>query len=159
MLNSIAWLALKRAAATGTIASLLSATVAAALGRKDAGTIAAPINAISHWVWGDRAFAHHEPTLRHTLAGYAIHNAASIFWAFFYELRMRSLPRASVATVAGNAMATAGIACVVDYQCTPERLKPGYEHKLSKPSLFLLYASFGLGLAAGHLVLRRMRVP
>jgi hypothetical protein len=51
--------------------------------------------------------------------------------------------------------ATSAIACFADYQLTPERLHPGYEKRLSTPSLALVYGVFGLGLAAGAMMIRR----
>jgi hypothetical protein len=46
------------------------------------------------------------------------------------------------------------VACFTDYQLTPPRLRPGYEERLSKPSLAVVYAAFGAGLAAGALLCR-----
>ena len=40
----------------GSCASVLSAAVLALAGQREAGSAAAPINAVSHWYWGDRAF-------------------------------------------------------------------------------------------------------
>ena len=40
----------------------------------------------------------------------------------------------------------AALACFVDYKMTPERLQPGFEKRLSTPSLFMVYASFGAAL-------------
>lgn len=37
----------------------------------------------------------------------------------------------------------------------PERIKPGYEKRLSRPSLALVYGAVAPGLAAGALVIRR----
>jgi hypothetical protein len=47
------------------------------------------------------------------------------------------------------------VACFVDYQLTPDRLKPGYERHLSRPSLAVVYGAFGVGLALGAMLSRR----
>ena len=57
-------------------------------------------------------------------------------------------------TLAASTAASA-VACFTDYQLTPKRLRPGYEERLSRPSLALVYGAFGLGLAAGALLIRR----
>ena len=53
------------------------------------------------------------------------------------------------------ATAASAVACFTDYPLTPRRLHPGYEMRLSTPSLALVYGAFGLGLAAGALLCRR----
>ncbi len=57
-------------------------------------------------------------------------------------------------TLAASAAASA-VACFTDYQLTPRRLHPGYEKRLSTPSLALVYGAFALGLAAGAMATRR----
>jgi hypothetical protein len=42
----------------------------------------------------------------------------------------------------------------VDYRLTPRRLMPGYERRLSQPSLLAVYAAFAAGLALGDALLR-----
>jgi hypothetical protein len=52
-------------------------------------------------------------------------------------------------------VAASGVACFVDYQLTPTRLTPGFEHRLGKPELVNVYACFALGLAIGSLLMRK----
>jgi hypothetical protein len=40
----------------------------------------------------------------------------------------------------------------VDFQLTPERLTPGFEHRLSHRSLAAVYGAFAVGLAVGALL-------
>jgi hypothetical protein len=47
---------------------------------------------------------------------------------------------------------------VVDYGITPKRLTPGWELTLSKPSMAGAFAGLALGLAAGALASRRVRL-
>jgi hypothetical protein len=153
-----------RAAATGALVSGSAAAVAstaalAALGRRETGSAFAPTNATSRWVHGDDAALHDEPDARHTLVGYAIHHMASLFWATIYERWFGDArDRGEVGTALGGGALVAGIACFVDYQLTPRRLQPGYELRLSRPALAIVYGAFAAGLAAS-LALRRTRSP
>jgi hypothetical protein len=45
----------------------------------------------------------------------------------------------------------------VDYTVTPERLRPGFEHRLSTGAMTVVYAALALGLAAGCLLAKRQR--
>lgn len=137
----------------GSLASLTSMAALLAAGRRQAGTPIAPLNATSHWIWGDRALRQEQPSLRHTATGYLIHHAASVFWGVIYARvwatrRRATSPRAALA----GAAVTSGVACLVDYRLTPQRLTPGFEHHLSRPALGAVYACFALGLAAGALL-------
>ena len=44
---------------------------------------------------------------------------------------------------------TAATAYAIDYTITPERLRPGYEHRLSRTSLAYSYVALAVGLALG----------
>lgn len=139
--------AMQDGAVSGSIASLLSTVVLAVQGQREAGSPFAPTNAISHWIWGDRAAAHDEANRRHTLVGYTIHHAASTLWAVCYEKWFGDqLQRKNVVPAAAGAAAVSAMACFVDYQTTPKRLRPGYEMRLSRSSLFWVYAAVGAGL-------------
>ena len=96
---------------------------------------------------------HDGPTWRHTLAGYAIHHVASVFWATFYERWFgRAKDRGDLPRAVAGGLAVSAVACFVDYRMTPHRLQPGYEMRLSKPALAAVYTCFGLGLALGAFV-------
>jgi len=149
---NIAW---RRGLVGGTAASLLSSAALVARGRREA-SACAPINATSHWIWGERAFDQYAPSLRHTLPGYLIHHGCAVFWAVIFErLCGRLLDRQQPPLTLGMAGGAAAVACFIDYECTPDRLKPGYEQHLSRPSLAVVYAGFGLGLALGAMLCRR----
>jgi hypothetical protein len=148
--------ALQRGLVGGATSSLVSTAALALLGKGGAGSAYAPTNAISHWIWGEKAARRHHPSLRYTLTGYLIHHASATFWAVLFErlLGERLDRRNTVATLAA-ATAASAVACFTDYQLTPQRLRPGYEKHLSRPSLALVYGVFGLGLAAGAMLCRR----
>jgi hypothetical protein len=149
--------ALREGAFTGSIAAALSGAYLAWRGSRH-GEPAAPINAVSHWFWGDRSLRQDAPSLAYTLAGYVTHHCASIFWAVLHARLWAMQPQARrpVPALAGAAAASS-VACFVDYQLTPKRLTPGYEHRLNHKELAGVYVVFALGLAAGTLLLRNRR--
>src|SRR5690606_24333226 len=114
---------------------------------------AAPVNAVSHWYWGDPALRKRRADARHTLSGYLIHHGASVFWAGLYAWVARDRPvlREPTGAVLGS-LPTTALACFVDFRLTPARLTPGFEHRLSRPALAGVYAAFALGLAAGTIL-------
>lgn len=143
---------------TGSVASVASTAVLAALGRREIGHAAAPVNAVSHWVWDRESLRADGATARHTLTGYLVHHGASVFWATLYARAWgwRDEAKRPLPALAGAAVASA-VACCVDFKATPERLTPGFEHRLSLRSLALVYASFALGLAAANVALGARR--
>lgn len=147
--------AFREGAVTGSLASLFSAAYLAWAGYRR-GTPAAPVNAVSHWVFGRRSLQQDEASLRYTLTGYVTHHLAAIFWGVLYAKAWgaRAAAKAPVPAVAG-AVAAADVACFVDYQLTPKRLTPGFEHRLGRPEMAKVYAFFALGLAVGTLLMRR----
>jgi hypothetical protein len=134
---------------SGAAASIASTTVLGFRGLRECDSMSAPINVISRWIWGDRAAVEDDPSLAHTAVGYGIHHASSVLWATVYEkfLGEHASPRKLVPSLAGG-LAVAGLACFVDYKCTPYRLEPGFEKRISLPSMAGVYAAFGLTLAA-----------
>lgn len=143
--------ALHRGLISGSVASLSSTAVLSACGADEQGTPYAPTNATSQWLWGEYAALQNTPSLRHTLPGYLIHHASSVFWAVIYE-QWCGARRDSPAVLAARAAAIAGLACCVDLKLTPRRLRPGFEKRLSKRSLLLVYGSVAMGLAAASLL-------
>ena len=150
----------------GMAANLLSAAVLMLRGRQESTTLG-PINAVSHWAYGKEALQQDDATLRHTATGAAIHAGSSLFWAALYDfvvvkplLRRQpvaSEPMAAAAPLLVGAAAVATVAAAVDLKLVPERLTPGFQHRLSNTSLVLTYAAFGVGLAVGGLLQLRGR--
>jgi hypothetical protein len=148
--------AMQRGLLSGSSASLLSTVVLAAMGKRETGSMVAPTNAVSHWIWGDKAARHDEASLRYTLTGYAIHHVSATFWAVLFERFMGDrLDKNDLPTTLAASAAASAVACFTDYQLTPKRLHPGYEKRLSTPSLALVYGAFAVGLAAGAMAIRR----
>jgi hypothetical protein len=138
---------------SGTVASVASTISLALLGKAELDKSAAPVNGPSQWIWGRHAPYQNRFSLRYTIVGYLIHHAASVFWAVWYERLRQRLPAAeNPAAVLAPAVATAAAAYTVDFHLTPQRLTPGFEHRLSKRSLLTVYGTFALGLAATALL-------
>jgi hypothetical protein len=148
--------AFRRGLVGGATSSVLSTAALAMLGRRDAGSAYAPTNAVSHWMYGDEALREYTPSLRHTVPGYLIHHGSATFWSVLFErLCGDLLDRKAPMTTLGVATAASAVACFADYQLTPDRFKPGFEHHLSRPSLAVVYGAFGVGLALGAMLCRR----
>ncbi|HEY8102240.1 MAG TPA: hypothetical protein VIF82_15970 [Burkholderiaceae bacterium] len=149
--------ALRDGAVSGAIAAAASAAALAARGKHESGTPFGPVNAISHWIWGDEAAQHNAPSSRYSLLGYMIHHSASTLWATIYEKWFGKhadiqAENREIGKILAGGIAVSALACFVDYKMTPHRLQPGYEMRLSSKSLLIVYAAFGLGLALRGLV-------
>ncbi len=146
---------LREGAVAGTAASVLSTLVLALVGRRQAGSAAAPVNAASHWLWGDESLRADAWDGRHTLVGALTQHAASIFWATLYARLYghRAEAKEPVQALAGG-IATSAAAYVIDYTVTPRRFTPGYEHRLDGRGMLAVYGALALGFAAGAMALR-----
>jgi hypothetical protein len=124
-----------------------SAAAALACSHRENGHAARPMNAVTHIIDGGAPPADDGEGRRNTLLGFAIHTAASIWWAAFYEpLKRKPL---------GGAAGIAALAYVVDYYVVSRRFQPGFEAYLSKRSLFAVYAALAAGFAASALMQAR----
>ena len=96
----------------------------------------------------------------HTLVGYAIHHAASVFWAGLLVAALQRRPEGRTpARVVSGCVAASGVACVVDFKLTPRRFTPGFEHRLSKRALGATYALFAVGLLLGLARIGYLHMP
>jgi hypothetical protein len=154
--------AMKRALTSGTLAGIATVAATALAGKRETGFHAAPINATSHIVWGDKAAMQNRPSLKYTLTGVMLNHAAVIFWAAIYEkfFGMRLDPMSKQVSplrpLVGSAIVSAG-AYVTDYYLVPRRLTPGFEKRLSDKSLIIFYGVLALGLAARDLIALRSK--
>ncbi|MDA8521916.1 hypothetical protein [Acidovorax sp. NCPPB 4044] len=149
---------LREGAVAGSWASVLSTLALLWAGRRQARTALTPVNAVSHWLWGDPALREHRPRLSHTLPGYAIHHGASMFWAAASAAARDASGRPPEATwpaVCRRAAVTSAIACTVDFRLTPHRFTPGFEHHLGRGAIAAVYVAFGAGLAIGTAIALR----
>lgn len=146
---------LPRACISGTVAGLCAAAAAAYGARRDGGTACAPINAVTHCLWPEKAMREQRFSARYTLLGLGIHQAAAVFWALVFERLVPRVPRKHPATVVAAAAGTAATAYYVDYHVVPKRLTPGFEAHLGSKSMARVYVGIAVGLAAVALLRRR----
>jgi hypothetical protein len=138
-----------QAVASGLAAGLISGLLLAWRGRIDNKTACSALNAPSHWLWDDEALKHDGPSVRYTVVGTVIHQASSLLWSSIYAWLQRRHRCPSVAAAAADAVAVTAVAAVVDLVVVPRRLTPGFERRLSAPSLGWVYGGFAVGLAIG----------
>jgi hypothetical protein len=133
---------------TGAVVTAATTTAVAVLGKLEGGSAVAPINAVSHILWGDEEDNTEEVDVQHTLAGAGLNAMAVTSWAGVFELFMprNEAPTVQRALLVGSA--TAAAAYITDYHVVPKRLTPGFEKKLSAPALFGVFATLALSLAA-----------
>lgn len=149
------------AAALGSTAVATAATTASLVwfGKRHARTPWAPLDAVSHIAWGDRAFARDELDVRHTLVGTMLDACAVAGWAAVHGLivgrPMSTRFAVPLALASGAAVATA--AYVFDFKLVPKRLSPGFEWKLPRRQLRAVYVVLAASLAAGSLLVRALR--
>ena len=149
---------LRKAMVSGAVASVLSTISLAFLGKSELDRTAAPVNGPSQWIWGRHAPFKNRFSWQYTVVGYAIHHAASVFWAIFHEKHQEQLdPATGSGALIVPAIVTTAAAYVVDFYVVPKRLSPGFEQRLSKGALFIVYGTFALGLAGGALINRQCR--
>jgi hypothetical protein len=143
---------------TGSFASVVSTAALAALAKAEGKRAAQPANSTSHWLHGERAASFGGIDFAHTGIGLATHHASVLFWALPLEVWLAFHPPRSSIELLRDAAVVSAIAAVVDYGITPKRLTPGWELTLSKPSMAGAFAGLALGLAAGALASRRVRL-
>ena len=141
---------------SGALAAAFSAAVVMVAGRRQGGSAVAPVNAISHWMWGDEAARSERVDVRHTLVGAITQLGAGIFWGTLHAALRPQVPRDAVvpAAIAGG-LVTSAVAGVVDYGVIPDRLTPGWELRVSKTSVLLALAAMAAGIALGTIATRR----
>lgn len=153
------------APALASTAIATAATTASLLwfGKRHARTPWAPLDAVSHIAWGDRAFARDELDVQHTLVGFVLDAGAAAWWSALHALAvgpasgrpMRARHAIPLSLVSGAAVAA--LAYVVDFKLAPARFTPGFEWKLPRRPLRTVYAVLAASLAAGSLLARTWR--
>jgi hypothetical protein len=157
---------LSRAVKSGTISGLATAAVASLAGKRENGSYAAPLNATSHIIWGDKAAKQDQASVKYTLTGFLLNHGSAIFWASFYEKlgtghgngrregRVSSPSATGMSQVMSSlcrAAAVAAAAYVIDYHAIPKRFTPGFEKRLSGKSMAVIFSTLAAGLAARDL--------
>ena len=146
---------LSRALISGSVAGVASTAVVAAMGRAEGEGALRPINATSHWLYGDRAAVAQRGGGWPTLIGFATNHAAAVFWALLFETIRARRGNRDLAGTATSALAVAATAAVVDYGLMPRRLTPGWELAVSKGSVGAGLLALAAGLTLGGLLADR----
>lgn len=141
--------AITEGAIGGSIAALLSAAVVTVAGKKESGSAIAPINAVSHWLWGDEAALQEDASAKYTGVGAVTHVLSAMFWATLHAKVRPAYPQRPVLSAIAGGAATSAVATALDYGLIPKRLTPGFEHRLSTASLAGALAAIGAGIAIG----------
>lgn len=140
---------------TSAVATVATTATVVTLGARHARTAWAPLDAVSHIAWGDRAFACEKLDLRHTLVGAVLNAAAVTSWSALHELVSARRPRLLAAFATGAAVST--IAYITDYHVVPKRLMPGFEVHLPRRALSTIYVVLAASLAVGGLLAHARR--
>jgi hypothetical protein len=137
---------------TGVVAGVATTLAVAACGEAEDGNAVAPLNAMSHIVWGEEATARSEASWKYIATGVALALAATTSWAAVHELFFRRAADEGDVTGAffGGAFVSA-LAYITDYHVVPARLTPGFEKWLSNRSILGIYTVLALGLTLGSL--------
>lgn len=143
----------ERTLCTGAAATVATTLAVSICGAIEEGNAVAPINAVSHIAWADKAARQTDVSWQYTAVGLALNAAAVTSWAGVYELCCgRTADRKDLAgALLGGALVSAA-AYLTDYHVVPSRLTPGFEKRLSNQSLFGVYTALALSLAAGSLL-------
>jgi hypothetical protein len=134
-------------------ASAATTAVVALCGQVESGNPIAPLNAISHIVWGDGAASQDDASVSHTAVGVALNTAAVASWAGIYEATfgLRARRGDTTAGLIGGAVIAAA-AYVTDYYIVSRRLTPGFEKRLSPASMLAVYTTLALSLPVASIV-------
>lgn len=114
--------------------------------------LARPINATSHWFWGDEAGRSNMVDLRHTGLGLATNQASAMFWGTLFGIYLIRRAGMSGARIMRNAAATGLFATTLGYALLPKRLTPGWELALGRRSVALTLAATAVGLGLGGIL-------
>ena len=132
------------------IAGAATSGAVAICGLIEDGSAVAPINDISHIVWGDKAFEKNQLSLKYTATGLLLNQAATGSWALLHELFFgRAARRGETGKSLLGGVLVAFVAYLVDYHAVPPRLKPGFERHLMPCSLVVIYATLAVALGLG----------
>lgn len=140
---------LRDVSAASAAATAATTATTMALGAMRDESAWAPLNAVSHILWGDEAARHTEPSAGYTATGAALNGGAMVTWAIAYTAVRRLLPPGPASSVAAGA-GVAAAAYLIDYHVVPKRLTPGFEKRLSGRSMFWIYAALAVSLAASQ---------
>ncbi|MGZ8242108.1 hypothetical protein [Methylomagnum sp.] len=138
---------------SGTVAGLATALAETLCGQAERSKAAAPLNAVSHIAWGERAARREDLSLKYTGTGFLLNHAACVLWAGVYEHWFgQAAESGQVGKALAGGAAVAGLAYLTDYHVVPERLTPGFEKRLSGRSMAAVFGALALSLPLRGLI-------
>ncbi len=148
-----------RDVAAKTLGATTATTLALMLcGARENGDAFAPLNAVSHIVWGERAKKQRGFSARWTLTGIALSGFALASWALSHRAGMllwqkcdggnAASTRTRQSRAAALGAAVSALAYVIDFKIVPPRLRPGFETQISPRGLLFVYLMLAISLAA-----------
>lgn len=148
-----------RDVAAKTLGATAATTLALMLcGACENGKAFAPLNAVSHMIWGERAKKQRGFSARWTLPAIVLSGLSLAGWALCHRAGMllwQNCDRKNVASTrtrksraAALGFAVSALAYVIDFKVVPPRLRPGFETQVSPRSLLFVYLMLALSLAA-----------
>jgi hypothetical protein len=141
----------------GAGAGLASVAAIALLAKVERRPVLGPINASSHWLWGDadaaRPAKDGRADLAHTAVGGATNIGAGLFWGAILGA-LRNPARNAPGQLVRDGALLGAVAGVLDYGLLPRRLSPGWELALSGRSVVLAMAAMATGAVLGDLAAR-----
>jgi hypothetical protein len=137
---------------SGVGAALASLGAVSALAWAEGRPAMAPINASSHWLWGDdEAGQDGEVDIARSGVGWATNIAAALMWGGLFGAYLHRARPGPARTIRDGAVLGAA-AGLLDYGLLPRRLSPGWELAVSGRSVVLSMAAMAAGAALGGLV-------
>lgn len=145
-ISNIAVTGLWTAAATS-----VAVMVAAVQERK---SMFAPINAISHILFGDAAIGVKRPIPKFLFSGLVLNLFAMFGWAAIAELayQLLHITRGQAVATILVAVAVTVVAYVTDFFIVPKRLTPGFERIISQGALVAVYGVLAAAFACSGLM-------
>ena len=129
-----------------------------ACGYGDEGNAWTPLNAVSHIAWGDEALEQKTFSVKYTLVGALLSVSSVGGWAALHEMLCgEAEEREQVGVSLAGAVGVAALAWLIDYKVVPRRLQPGFESRVTRRSMWLIYAVLAVALAGSGVFQARAR--
>ncbi|WP_274423174.1 hypothetical protein [Chelativorans sp. YIM 93263] len=144
---------------SGSMAGIACVAALAIAARCEGRSAFQPMNATSHWIYGETAASVTRFDPRRTGVGVITNIAACFFWALPLSLWLKAGPRRHPLHLLSTASALSAFAAFFDYRVVPKRLRPGWERAISRRSIAAVFGAIAGGMAAGSWVAQRRRFP
>jgi hypothetical protein len=130
------------------VATMTTITVLAGVSVKP---LHAPVQAVSHIVYGKQAHETNDTNLTFIVVGFLLNAFAMIMWSGVAEFSIRAfgMPPGNLGVALLVAAGVTVTAFIVDFHVVPKRFTPGFEHILDRRALFIVYFFLGASLFLG----------